>query len=220
MMPLRGCLGTMLVVILGGCLCRAEITNIRVTGTTSTQAVIVYSAPDSISCSVEVSESPSYAPVVRDVDEDLFAGSSWDSRPGSITRGRYRLVAIGKHGMTASGATNQFLAADGNRYSRALQANTLHYYRIRCGGEVATGAFSTGAIQLGSSYPETLAADPANPGVYNWPAVTNPSSRAESIVDPATGALIRKITMSSESNAPWNKNAWPSGGMLDRKSVV
>jgi hypothetical protein len=116
-------------------------------------------------------------------------------------------MVIGKHGMNGSG----FTALDGNRYSRALQANTLHYYRIACGSSTATGTFTTGNIPLGGTYPEPLAADAA--GNYNWPSAVGPSSRAESFVDPNTGVLIRKVTLPSESG-PDYPNSWPSGGMF------
>ncbi|MGA2770183.1 MAG: hypothetical protein ABSG26_05145 [Bryobacteraceae bacterium] len=188
------------------------VTNVQLQGVTPTQATLSYTAPDESACRIEVSESASYAPLVHDVDPSLFAGSNSDARSGSITDGRYRLVVIGRHGMMASGTSNPFLAADGHRYSRALQANTTHYYRLTCGSDVASGSFSTANIPLGGTYPEPLAADAA--GNYNWPSVVNPSSRAEPFVDPNTGVLIRKVTMPGDSTPDMGANSWPSGGMF------
>lgn len=191
----------------------AAITNVQVSGTTSTQVLISYDAPDSAACKINVSESPAFSPLVHDVDESLFPGSSSDLRLGSLSSGRQRVAVIGKHGMAANGGGNPFLAADGNRYSRALQANTLHYYQIQCGSAAYSGTFTTNTIPLGNTYPEPLALDSNNPGVYNWPTVTQPSSLAESFVDPNTGALIKKITKPTDSSNDVY-NGWPTGGMM------
>jgi hypothetical protein len=192
----------------------AAITNIQVSGTTPTQALISYDAPGGSACTIKVSESPAFSPLVHDVDESLFPGSSSDLRPGSLSSGPHRVAVIGKHGMAANGGASPFLAADGNRYSRALQANTLHYYQIQCGTDTASGTFTTNTIPLGNTYAEPLASDPTNPGSYTWPTVTQTGSRSESFTDPNTGTLVKKITLPTES-APSGGvvNLWPTGGM-------
>src|ERR1019366_3437406 len=53
---------------------------VRVVGTTNTQAVLAWSAPDSNPCSVQVSESNSLSPLVHDVDATLFTGADSDAR--------------------------------------------------------------------------------------------------------------------------------------------
>src|SRR3974390_2044303 len=60
------------------------VTNLRVTGVTATQAVISYDAPDANPCTVAVSESPTYTPLVYDVDPSLFANADSDARDGSL----------------------------------------------------------------------------------------------------------------------------------------
>ena len=187
----------------------AAIQGLQVQSVTATQAIIGYTSPSSQACVIEASESASYSPLVHDVDPALFSGSNLDSRSGSISSGTFRVFVLGKHGMMARDV-NPFRASDGNLYSRALQANTQHYFRITCGADVATGTFTTLNIPLGGTYPEPLAA--ASGGYYNWPSIVSPASRAETIVDPNTGSLIRKITLSSESNSPGNPNYWPAGG--------
>jgi len=166
----------------------AAITNVTVSGTTSTQAVLSYTAPDSAACTLVVSESPTYSPLAHDLDPGLFSGANLDSRLGNITRGRERVFVIGKRAAEK--------AADGRFYSRALQAFTLHYYRIACGADTAAGTFATANIALGATYPEVYPVDPAMPGSYAWPNM-NQARTVESIIDPLTGALVRRITGAS-----------------------
>ena len=127
--------------------------NLAVRGVTHTQAILTYTAPNSGACSVEVSESPSYSPLVHDVNPVLFAGSNLDSRAENLSSGRARVFVLGKR--RAEKALN------GHWYSRALQTVTTHYYRIRCGGDVATGSFVTANLALGNTYNEALPGDPA-----------------------------------------------------------
>jgi hypothetical protein len=115
----------------------ADITNVRVAGTTATQAILAYIAPDNSACTVAVSTSSSYTPLVHDVDPALFSGANSDSRPGSIDSGRSRVFVVGKR------TVERDLA--GHNSSRALQAATLHYFRITCPSDASTapGTFTT-----------------------------------------------------------------------------
>ncbi|MEO7651694.1 MAG: hypothetical protein ABIZ80_14605, partial [Bryobacteraceae bacterium] len=124
----------------------SAVTNVRVTGTTPIAAILNYSAPDGSACSVEVSESATYSPVVKDVNTVLFPGSNLDSRAGNAASGRQRTFVVGAAGQ---GITYAPIASDGKRHSRALRAFTAHHFRITCGGDTATGTFQTANLAPG-----------------------------------------------------------------------
>lgn len=153
--------------------------------TTSTQAVLHYAAPDTNPCVVEISESPTYRPLVNDVDPEKFQGASQDLRPGSLQIWNFRLFVAGTR------ATQRGL--DGILYSRALQAATQHYYRITCGGSIQEGTFTTSNVPFGLTYSDAIPADPENAGETLWP-VLDYADRTKTYVDPQTGVLLRRLT--------------------------
>jgi len=161
------------------------ISNVSVVGVTPTQAVVGYTAPSTAACSTELSESATYLPVVHDVDGGLFTGASADSRATSIGTGTLnRMVVFGARLVDTS-------PADSNNYSRALQANTTHYFRITCGTATATGTFATSNIPFQVSYQDVPQVDV--PGATKIPTLLN--DRTQTIVDPHTGALIRRVSL-------------------------
>jgi hypothetical protein len=167
--------------------CFAAINNPRVSDTTAREAILRYVAPTPAACSVEVSESASYSPLVNDVNPGLFVGSNSDFRNGA--QGRERTFVIGGAG---TGIDYAPVDTTGKRSSRALQANTLHYYRVTCGVDVISGTFNTSNIAPGDTFPTTTAPiDPAHLGDTAWPFF--PWSGAAGIIDPVTGAYTQQF---------------------------
>src|SRR5438105_3320850 len=77
---------TELGALLGTSTARASF-SVNVSGTTATQAILSYTAPDSNPCQIEVSESASFSPLVHDIDSALFSGANLDTRTGALTSG-------------------------------------------------------------------------------------------------------------------------------------
>ncbi len=159
-------------------------------GVHATQAVLHYMAPDNNPCTIEVSEFSTFRPLVNDVNPVLFPGADQDSRAGSVVTGTNRLVVIGRRAAEKG--------ADGNYYSRALQTDTPHYYRITCGSSVGTGSFHTATIPLGNTFNDPLPVDPAYPGTYAYPTLSD-TDRTQTVIDPQTGVLIRRVTVKKYS---------------------
>jgi hypothetical protein len=166
----------------------ADITSVRVSGTTATQAILAYTAPDNGACTVAVSTSPTYTPLAHDVDPTLFSGVSSDSRPGNINSGRSRVFVAGKRSVEKD--------LTGNNSSRALQAATTYYFRIACpsDGSTAAGTFTTQTIPEGVGYGDPIPVDPANNGNYLYPTFST-TDRTSSAIDPHSGAQAKNLTL-------------------------
>ena len=180
------------VVLLAACPGFAAIGKVTVQAT-SMQAVLAYTAPDRQPCRVEIRETPSLAPLVNDVNPALFAGADMDNRAGSISLGRWRTFVAGTRRAEASGDTRF--------YSRTLQVNTVHYYRITCGAETATGSFQTANMPVGNGWIEPPRPDAARAGKTALPTL-NQVPRNGTIVDPHTGVLLKRVSVPGDSHAP------------------
>jgi hypothetical protein len=168
----------------------AHITNLSVTGITNTQAIVKWHV-DTVpsTCTVQASQSSLLTPLAIDVNPALFLGSNLANRPGSIISGTGVQFVLGTR-VTAR-------ALDGRKYSRALQAGTLYYVRVTCNSATADTQFRTAHIPFGNTWLEQPMPDSQAPGEWLQPSVSF-SDRAEQIIDPHTGDLIRKVSLPND----------------------
>ncbi|MFZ1011313.1 MAG: hypothetical protein WAN65_31030 [Candidatus Sulfotelmatobacter sp.] len=153
--------------------------------TTPTQAILTYTAPSDSPCTIQVSESPTLSPLVHDVDPSLFPGANLDSRAGNLTYGLERTFVIG--------ARRSDVATDNKLYSRALQANTQHYYQINCDSTSVTGQFMTDNPPFGNSYSDNPPFNAAGFGNYGWPTI-DWTDQSTVYIDPLTGIALKRFT--------------------------
>lgn len=160
------------------------VANLAVVGSTQTQIIISYTAPDASACTVEASKEADYTPLAPDVDNSLFANEHLDSRAGNLTTGRSRRVVLGKQGGNAIAATS-----NGVNYSRALQADTQYYIRVTCGADTAEAVARTANVIDGDARGDALAVE----SPFNYKRVTTNPRLMPSFVDPYTGVLTYNI---------------------------
>lgn len=179
-----------LIASLGLCSGMFGNTTVTLSGITATQAVLQTTTTNSENlCSYEVSEYPSFAPVVHDVDSALFPNSNFDLQ-GVFANVPNRVFVVGKRRADT--------AKNGGRYSRALAASTLHYYRVTCGADVVTGRFTTANPPLGNSYPELPGFQRGAFGNLADPTI-DWANQATSYVDPITGVRLWRVTGPGQS---------------------
>src|SRR6266852_2390109 len=163
--------------------------SVKVVGTTATQAVLSYTAPDANPCTLSTS------PYTTDLDPTLFPGANLDNRAGDISSGTSRILVIGT--VPVPGSVYPNLASDGaTRYSRALQANTNYIYTLTCTGGSVQGAFTTANPPLGKTYGEPYPI--AGAGAYAFPTVPATVDRTKPIIDPVSGTKTVWISSASD----------------------
>jgi len=191
------------LLIISAYSCLAAIGNFSVLGTTATQALIAYTAPDGNACTIQVSTSAALTPLALDVDPGTFANSNSDlSRPSTATSGLSRRVVIGQR--TAQYATAGTYAGV-RHFSRSLQANTPYFGMITCPstGDTLAFAFTTTNIPLGQVYGDPWLGDPTHPGDQPWPESVA-GLTPESFTDPLTGTNNVRIGMRDNAPTTWS----------------
>jgi hypothetical protein len=173
--------------------------------TTPTQAILAYTAASDSPCTIQVSESPTLSPLVHDVDPSLFPGANLDSRAGNMANGLQRTFVVG--------ARCSDLATDKKLYSRALQANTRHYYRISCDSTSVTGQFMTDNPPLGNTYADNPPFNAAGFGNYGWPTI-DWIDQNNVYIDPLTGIAIKRFTRPGAFGFQGGSGGSAAGGAL------
>jgi hypothetical protein len=163
----------------------SQISNVRIVGTTSTQAILAYTAPSDNNCTIEVGETSSLTPRLHDTNPQLFPGAGSDDRAGGLRRGRNRLFLIGRR--TAE------QGIDGRRYSRAMAAGANYHYSITCDSSVVRGSFRTRDIPTGVTVNDPLPVDPIRRGEYAWPSLDWRGADSN-VIDPLTGLRLHRVT--------------------------
>lgn len=205
------------------------ISNFRVLGTTATQALIAYTAPDGNACTIQVSQNAGLTPLALDVDPGTFANSNLDlSRSSTVTTGLSRTVLIGQRtaqlasaGVYAPvgtpGADNYF---PGRHFSRALQANTTYYGAVTCNSTVQNFQLATSNIALGGTYADPWLADPSSVGTVHageppWPEFPGDTS-VQTENDPYTGALVQSLGLRATGSGDQYWASIPFGSAMNQ----
>lgn len=174
--------GSTLAAIIATCL-QAQPTNLQQEKDAfPAEFAFSYDAPNGSACTIEVSESNTYSPVVNDFNGTLYTGSNSDlSRSDTYVNGLHRIVIAGK-GDSFYHNTDSTAAP----FSRALHAATTHYIRVTC-GSAATLTIDTSNIPLGQVV-GTQGIRSAGPFQYTAPAI-NPLFQT-AYIDAATGIKL------------------------------
>ena len=165
---------------------------------TPTQAIIRARTDQRGFCTYRVSEGSSFNALVNDVNPSLFNGANSDARPGSIINGadsaHFSPSNSGNEHVFVAGTRTAARATDGKFYSRALQANTLHWVGVKCGSdaEVST-TFQTLNPPLGNDGPELMPFDPAAFGNVAVPTI-DWVNRSKTYNDPLWGTQLHRMT--------------------------
>lgn len=175
-----------LLLASAGVLFSAPTVSIPASGITPQQVIMSIASPTG-DCTIEVSESATYSPLIPDVNPALYAGSNVDNtRPDTITQASgTRLVTIGHR------------TAD-----RSLSTLTTLYYRVSGCGTTAAGSFITSNLGVGTTMSQATPFDSTKWGNMALPAFD--WTTVKTYVDPLTGVKMKPLTISYQT--------WRSGG--------
>ena len=160
----------------------AAITGVN-TVQTHNAIVFSYQSATTVACSIEVSGSAGYTPLVHDVDPALFTGAGTDAG-GQVNR----VYVVGKMSVET--------ALDGLIYSRGLQSATRYYYRITCGSDTTTGVAETKNLPLGMTWVPNGQTD-GSTGTWIVPTL-DANDRAQEVIDPITGSLLKRTLLQQD----------------------
>jgi hypothetical protein len=207
----------------------AAISNFRVLGTTATQALIAYTAPDANACTIQLSQSAGLTPLALDVDPGTFANSNLDlSRPSTVFVGLSRtallgqrtaqLASAGAHAPTGAPGADNYVP--GRHFSRALEANTTYYGAVTCDSIPYTFQLTTSNIPLGGTYGDPWLADRSTIGTTlagepPWPEFIGDTS-VQTMNDPYTGAFLQLLSPRATGPGLQSWSSIPFGSAMNQ----
>jgi len=164
-----------LCLLIPSMLLAAPPTKLQVQGTpTAQQAILSWDQTYAGTCTIEVSESATYSPVVNDVNATLFTGSATTA------------AGVGAHTFIVGKRTSES-STDGKFYSRSLAAATPHYVRLTCDGEYAYLTFTTrpvsGIVPEAPLWDSSALGNAPTPS-WDW------TDRTKPVIDPQTGTKM------------------------------
>lgn len=165
----------------------------------ATQAVLTFrDVATPANCRLEVSESPTFTPLVYSMDPALYP----QANEPTWTRSDACIFMVGKRTYAQ--------AFDGNSYSLALAHATAHYWRLTGTGiGTITGSFITQAPAFGVTFGEPLPM--SGPAQYAYPTI--PATLGGAFIDAQTGAKLKKVTAGGSG---W----FPAGGRSCHTTAV
>jgi len=189
------------------CICAQAATTINSISATATQALVAVTRPTANPLTaIKVSEDPTFATVLDDVNATLFPGSDLEAAHlavPAVVSGSTTFVIL------RIGLRTAQQASDGKWHSRAA-ATATHYYITVTGDAPATGDFVTS--RTAGIYPEGPPTDPNGFGQLGFPEFTDWS---KPVIEPHSGLK----TFSVDPNAGWSWSVtlpllplWYSGG--------
>lgn len=161
------------------------VTTATVADVTNTQAVVKVVTDQPGNCTYKVSEAQDLSIPVNDVNTTLFPGSDSDARATALVAADHTFIV---------GARRADQGTDGNWYSRALAASTVHFGAVTCGSDAALPfTFTTRNIAIGDTYMDPLPFDSRALGNYAIPSFDF-TDRSRFYVDPQTGFKFKLLT--------------------------
>jgi hypothetical protein len=181
-------------------------------GSTSTQIVFSYQAPDSNACAIAAVNDDDSSVAVYDLDSTLFPGTpavNTDFRHDWNIGRRGRIVVLGKRASDTG--------SDGRLYSRALEVDANHTITVTCTGGSGTLKARSGKLPVGYTYQDSPPFNSSGFANWGWPSI-DWSNRGKPLIDPMTGVKIKFVTfprdLANRRDGRFGANYWVdwSGG--------
>ena len=169
----------------------APITNLNVTATSPTQAIVTGNYAGSAAFGEELSAVSDFSISHPSVDSVLYPGSNLSTSNCIINSGVFSCVI---------GARKAPISSDGGRHSWALTESTTYYARFTAQGQSPVSfSFTTLTLPFGVGYVESQPTDPYHPGYNAFPDMPH-STRDFATSDPITGVMLKPLSLMTDAH--------------------